>query len=62
MEGIVVSSDDDFGLMLESNVNVSNKLTTAAMTNLETHNIMRVGTSSSRSSMAINHEMVQARW
>ena len=31
---IDTSSDDNFGLMLESNVNVSNKLTTAAMTNL----------------------------
>ena len=39
-----------------------NKFTTAAMTNVKTHNIMRVGTSSSRRSLAINHEMFQARW
>ena len=32
--GIDVSSDDNFGLMLKSNVNVSNEFTTAAMTNL----------------------------
>ena len=43
-----VSSDENFGLMLESNVNVSNEFTTAAMTNLDTHTIMCVGTSSSR--------------
>ena len=53
--GIDVSSDDNVGLMLDSNVSVSNKFTTAEMTNLETHNIMRVGTSSSRISSAINH-------
>ena len=46
MAGIDVSSNDNFGLMLESNVNVSNKFTTAAIMNLETHNIMRLGTSS----------------
>ena len=59
---IDVSSNGNFGLMLESNVNVSNKFTTAAMTNIETHKIMRVGTSSSIRSSAINHEMVQTRW
>ena len=48
--GIDVLSDEDFGLMLESNVNVRNKFTTVAMTNLETYYIMRVGTSSSRRS------------
>ena len=60
--GIDVLSNENFGLMLESNVNVSNKFTTVAMTNLETHNIMRMGTPSSRSSSEINHEIAQARW
>ena len=60
--GIDVSSNENLGLMLESNVNVSNKFTTVAMTNLETHNIVRVGTSSSSRLSSINHEMVQAIW
>ena len=45
---IDVSSDENFGLMMERNVNMRNEFTTAAMTNMETHKIMRVGTSSSR--------------
>ena len=53
--GIDVSSDDNFGFMLESNVNVSNDFTTAVMTNLETHKIICVETSSSRRSLEINH-------
>ena len=57
--GIDVSSDDNFGLMLESNVNVSNYFTTAAMTNMETHKIMRVGTSRSIRLSELNHEMFQ---
>ena len=60
--GINLSSNDNVGLMLESNANMSHDFTTASMTNLETHNIMRVGTSSSRSLSTINHEMVQSRW
>ena len=60
--GIDVSSDDSFSLVLDSNVNVSNEFTTVAMTNLETHNIVRVGTSSSSRLSSINHEMVQAIW
>ena len=59
--GIDVSIDENFGLMLERNVNESYEFTTEVMTNLETHKIMRVGTSSSKRSSAINHEMVQAR-
>ena len=59
---IDVSSDENCGLILESNVNVSNEFTTAAMKNLETHKIMRVGTSSSKIPSAINHEIAQARW
>ena len=59
--GTDVSRDELFSLMLDSNVNVSNELTTAVMTNLETHKIKHVGTSSSRRSLSINHEMVQAR-
>ena len=60
--GIDVSSDENFVLMLESNVNVSNEFTIVALTNQETHNIMRVGTTSSKRPSAINHEIVQSRW
>ena len=60
--GIDILSGENFVLMLESNANVINKFTTAAMTNLETQKIMRVVTSSSKSSSAINHHMVQSRW
>ena len=56
-ERIDVLSDDNFGLMLDSNVNVSKNFTTTEMKNLEIHKIMRVGTSSSRRSSAINHEI-----
>ena len=59
---IDVLSDDIFGLMMEININVVNEFSTTAMINLETHKIMRVGTYSSKRSLAINHEMVQARW
>ena len=62
MAGIDVSGDENFGLMLEINVNASNDFTTAATTNTETHKIMRVGMSSSKRSSEISHEMVQARW
>ena len=34
MSGIDVSSDENSGLMLESNANVSNEFTTTAMTNM----------------------------
>ena len=34
MLGIDVLSDEIFGLMLESNINVSNEFTTAAMKNM----------------------------
>ena len=61
-EGVDVLSNDNLGLIMESNVNVSNDFTTAAMTNLMTHKIMRVGTSSSKGLSEINHEKVQARW
>ena len=60
--GIDVSSNENLGLMLESNVNVSNEFNTAAMTDLEMHKIMRIGTSISKWSSSINYEMVQARW
>ena len=60
--GIYVSINDNSGLIMEINVNVSNKFTTLAITDIETHTIMRVETSSSKRSLAINHEMVQARW
>ena len=46
--GIDVLSNGNFGLILESRVNMRNEFTTAAMKNMETHKIMRVGTSSSR--------------
>ena len=59
--GIDVSSDENFGLILERNVNASNEFTTSETVNLETHKIMQVGTSSSKSSSAIIHEMVQLR-
>ena len=52
--GIDVLSNDNFGLMLESNVNMRNEFTTTAMKNLETQNIMCVGTSSSKRSSVIN--------
>ena len=57
-----ISSDEIFGLMMDINHNVSTEFTTAAITNLEMHNIMRVRTSSSRCSSEIKHEMIQARW
>ena len=60
-EGVDVLSNDNLGLIMESNVNVSNNFTTAAMTNLMTHKIMRVGTSSSKISSEINHAIVQVR-
>ena len=60
--GIDVLSDEDFVLMMESNVNVSNKFTTAAMTNMEMHKIMSVRNSSSRRSLTINHYMLQSIW
>ena len=59
--GIDFLINENFILMLESNVNVSNKFTTAGMTNLETQKILLVGTSSSKRSSEINHEIVQAR-
>ena len=60
---IDVSSDDNFGLALESNTNASSKFDTevTGITNT-THKIMRLGTSVSNKSLAINHEMVQDRW
>ena len=58
---IDVLSSDNFVLMLESNVNVSNNFTISGMMNMETHNIMRMRTSSSRRSFAINHNMVKER-
>ena len=58
---IDVLSDENLGLMLEINVNVSIEFTTLVMKKLEMHNIMRVGTFSSRGSSEINHEMVQVR-
>ena len=61
-EVIDVLSDDNFGLMFESNFNASNEFTTAVMVNMYTNNIMCVGTSSSRRSSEINNEMVQSRW
>ena len=60
--GIDVMSDENFGLVLEINVNLSNEFTTVAMKNLETHKIMSVGKSSSRRLLAINHKLVQATW
>ena len=50
--GIVVLSDDNFGLMMEIKVNVSNKVAIVAMTNMKTHMIMHVGKSSSKKSLA----------
>ena len=40
--GIDFLSDENFGLMMDINVNVSNNFTTAAMMNLETQKIMRM--------------------
>ena len=62
MAGIDVLSNENSGLMLERNVNVSNKFTSAVMKNLYIHKIMSVGKSSSRRSSTINHEMVHASW
>ena len=60
---IDVSSDYNFGLEFEININVSSEFDTAldGVTNM-THKIMRVGTSVYKKSLAINHEMVQDRW
>ena len=53
---IYVSSDDNFGLVLERNINVSNNFE-AALSGLmkSTHRIMQVGTSISNNSFAINY-------
>ena len=60
---IDVSMNDNFGLSLESNINLSNKLDAAMAGRMKTtHRIMRVGTYVSKKSLAINHEMVQERW
>ena len=60
--GIDVSSDDNSGLMLESNSNVRNEFTTVAMPDMEMHKIMCLGTSISRRSLEINNEMFQTIW
>ena len=63
VDAIDISSDDNFGLALEGNINVSNEFDAAATNEMETkHKIMRVGTSNSKRSLAINHDMVQDRW
>ena len=60
---IHVSINDNFGLALESNINVSNKFDTEMAGIMKTeHNIMRVGTSVYKNSLAINHKTVQEGW
>ena len=57
---IDVSRDDNFGLALESNINVSSEFDAAVAEGMNTRpKIMRVGTSVLEKSLAINHEMVQ---
>ena len=53
---IDVSSDDEFGLALESNINVSNKFDSAVDRVTKTaHKIIQVGTSVSKKSLTMNH-------
>ena len=60
---IDVSGNDNFDLALESNINVSNEFDAAVDGRMNTtHRITQVGTSVSKKSLAMNHEMVQERW
>ena len=60
---IDVSSDDNFGLALESNINVTSKFYASATGGMNMmHKIMRVGTSVSKKSLGTKNEMVQERW
>ena len=57
---IDVSSDDNFGLVLENNINVMIEFETSVDGIITTtHIIMHVGTSVSKKSLAINCEMFQ---
>ena len=48
---------------MESNINVSNKFDAAVNGRMKrTHRITQVGTSVSKNSLSMNHEMVQKRW
>ena len=59
-EEIDVSSNDNFGLELDRNINVSNEFDAAVDGGRNiTHRIIRVGTYVSNKSLEINHEIVQ---
>ena len=60
---IDISSNDNFGLSLEINIDVSNKFDAAVAGRINTtHRIIQVGTSVSQKSLSINHEIVHERW
>ena len=57
---IDVSGDDNFGLTLKSNINISNEFYTSVAGRMNTtYRIMRVGMFVSKTSLAFNHKMVQ---